>query len=406
MTGLARQHALETCAQLRLPADKILAAYEIVESVLGAEWLAEQERQSEKHRLKISDAHPLVRILAEPTPQAHAEICELALYLQQFASDPSIGSIIQDLRTPKYPAILMELAFAHRWQDAGAKVRLRPTTARGEADFEAILSELPFVVETSLFPEQLFREPRFRLPQIIAQAVEKSALPCPIKLSVMLREYPAGNVEAQVFAAITAACRQFASQTTPLSQWLPFGNIDLQALNPEPDYNPFLQAAEEEPWDICFRHVKRHLPYGEPIYNATGHDVAEEQARIFVKFPPNDVDIYNAIYRKLKKEAAQLSGVKGPRVVILDTGALGDISGYNEDALRSQLRRLMRPIPELACVWLSMRRFLRECRHRYFSLYVPNQDSTYQMPSTFVDRYAMREWRWDYLAGEEFSDER
>lgn len=403
MTGMARQHALESCADLRLTADEILAAYDIVESALGSEWLESHERQSDKHRVKISDAHTLIRLLATPTNEAHAEICELALYLRSFATDPAISSVIQDLRTDKYVAVLMELAFAYRWRDAGAQVRLRPTTARGEADFEAMISGLRYVVETSLFAGELFKQPRFRLPQIMGQAMGKVSFGGPVKVFVTIREYPKGNIDSQIFEMIRDIGREFVvggSSTTRRD--FAFADVVVEAIAGDTEYNPFIEAAEGEPWDICFQHVKRELPAGEPIYRVLDHRRVEEASRIFVKFPETTPDIYDAIYRKLKREATQLAGVQGPRVVILDTGALGDITDYDADTLKPQLARLMRGIPELACVWISMRRFLRENRHRYYSLYVPNPDSTYQIPNDFLTRYGMREWRWDYLAGKEF----
>jgi hypothetical protein len=311
MTDLARQHALEVCRDLRLPVDKVLGAFDLVESARGIDWLAEQERQAEQHRLKISDAHTLVRLLATPTHEANAEICELALYLQTFAADPAMPSIVKDLRTPKYSAVLMELAFAYRWRDAGADVRLRPLTARGEADFEASLNQLPYIVECSLFPNEVFKEIRFRLPQIIAEAVDKSAFKIPVKVFVTIRTYPAGNVEAQIYEVVNQVCREFGVEAlAAVNREFEFATVRVEPISPEPEYNPFLRAAEEEPWDMCIRHTQHKLRRGEPIYRALDQGPVEEMARIFVKFPATDVNAYEAIYKKLKKKAAQLSGVK------------------------------------------------------------------------------------------------
>ncbi len=380
----------------------------MVEGALGAEWLAEQERRAGRQRFPVSDAHKLYRLLQTPTDEAHAEICELALYLRTFAADHAIKSVLQDLRTEKYCSILHELAFAYRWQDSGAEVHLRPATRTGEADFGAAINGLSFIVEASAFPDEAFKEPRFRLPMIIADA-QSATLGDDrrtVRMQVVINAYPSGNCEAEIRLAAVEASKQFrqavnAPRTASFAT--EFCAISIEETEPDPSRNIFIEDAEGESWDICIQGVQRQIPVGTPIYNVLDHPPVAESSRIFIKFPAFERDPYRAIYRKLKREAAQLSGVAGPRVVILETKALGDVSGLDERALQDQIARVARSIPELACVWLTMREWkVGVGRHKYRSWFVPNPDSVYQLPFTFLRRCGHREWEWDHLGGEEY----
>ena len=215
-------------------------------------------------------------------------------------------------------------------------------------------------------------------------------------------------VEAEIRSLAVDASRQFrqssaATRTATVER--EFATIVVDEIEPDPNRNIFVEDAEAEPWDICFRHVRRRVPVGTPIYRVLEHELVDESSRIFVKFPPAERDTYDAIYRKLQREAAQLSGIAGPRIVILETKALGDISEYDETLLKEQISRVTKNIPELACVWLSVREWQSGVRrHKYRSLFVPNPDSVYQVPMSFLNRYGHREWKVDYVTGREYGE--
>jgi len=61
----------------------------------------------------------------------------------------------------------------------------------------------------------------------------------------------------------------------------------------------------------------------------------------------------------------------------------------------------MRSIPELACVFVMSRGFSTALRFQYRALYVPNPESIYQLPESFLDRLAKLEWTWDFLTDRE-----
>ncbi len=203
--------AAERCVALSLDLDKILAALRIVSCAVGSGWLVEQQRLLSLGGRTVADAHPLYSALNATSDIAIAEVCELAHYLIEFKNDPALPSVLDDLRSAKYHAIVQELAFAYRWRDAGAMVSLRPPTRDGEADFLATIANLPFTVETSLFPTDIFKHPRFRLPTIIAESLDsvlKKAPPVTVKIRIL--KYPPGNREAQLRAWVKDAAQAFA----------------------------------------------------------------------------------------------------------------------------------------------------------------------------------------------------
>src|SRR5919108_5278636 len=183
------------CVELSLDLDKILAAHQIVSCAVGSNWFVEQERLLSQGGRTGADAHRLHSALNATTDTAIAQVCELAHYLIEFKNDPVLPNVLDDLRSPKYHAIVQELAFACRWRDAGAMVPLRPPTRDGEADFLATIANLPFTVETSLFPADIFKHPRFRLPTIMAESL-KSVLENvpPVTVKMRIAKYPPGNV--------------------------------------------------------------------------------------------------------------------------------------------------------------------------------------------------------------------
>ena len=103
--------------------------------------------------------------------------------------------------------------------------------------------------------------------------------------------------------------------------------------------------------------------------------------------------------KKLIREMKQLSGVRSSaRVVLLDiTGIEPNALQLRTDELREGLRREITKKPALACVWLVSRMWTTEMRYAYWGLYVPNPNSTYQLPQSFLDTFVLNERSWDFL---------
>jgi hypothetical protein len=151
--------------------------------------------------------------------------------------------------------------------------------------------------------------------------------------------------------------------------------------------------------------AEKQLPEGQPQYRLTDSK-GYEYGRVYMQLPVDERDIYDRIAKKLKKEARQLRGIPTPRVVILDLSnpEFGDVFLLDRERLARPIVKVMRGIPELAAVFLTMRRWTDALRHKYFGLFLDNGASVYRLPSRFMSRYTHREWTWDFIAGREYQD--
>ncbi len=407
----AEQHALERAPSLWLPGEAITQSYDIVRAALGAAWLEEQEKLVASAR---RGPHPLFTHLTATTDTATLEVCELALYLREFHDDPAIPAILTDLRDAgKFHPVFLELAHAFRWKDAGATVGLRPATPTGEADFAGVLHELSYTVEVSTFEYDPFMSEEFRLANVVtetATSVLGKAEPAP-SVRVSVETVPPGNLEAALRAAVKEACLVWkGGKVAPSQVTKEFGTVHVEALAAE-EQMPTLDVfgrptfTPDGDWAVVIRAVEKEQDAEEPLYRLVGRP-GREYARIHLRMPPDERDVNARIMKKLKKEVDQLRGVKSPRVVILDLSdpAFGDIFELDGDALTAPTLRIMRSTPELACVWLTMRRWTTAFRHKYFGQYIDNPFSIYRLPQDFLDRLVMREWRWDFIGEREYPE--
>lgn len=165
------QYASDRATALGLDFTTVSEAHAIVTAAVGPTWITEQEDARSRAAMPITAAHPLYRNLGSSTDPSVLEVCELARYLRTFQADPALPAIMQDLKTAKYEPVFLELAFAYRWRDAGAKVCLRTPTPHGEADFEATIAELPFTVEVSSFPHDALTGEPFRLAGVVTDTM-------------------------------------------------------------------------------------------------------------------------------------------------------------------------------------------------------------------------------------------
>ncbi|HXW55534.1 MAG TPA: hypothetical protein VEJ67_07290 [Candidatus Cybelea sp.] len=323
-----------------------------------------------------------------------------------------MSQIIADIKSSKFDSTLFELAMAYRWRDAGSIVALRPSTPKGEADFSATIAGKDFVVEVSGFPNDVFAEPKFRVPMIIEQAIKgviKGRFPVAVKMRIT--NFPPGNSEETIRHTVADACREFiASEGASTVTDNEFCRLEVETITDRTENNPMMRDeykrvvdARDHDWDVFQRVVRKRVSPGLPVYRVIFDEEETETARIFLKLPSEKRDPYQQIVRKIKREAAQLSGVPDPRVVLLDVSAVTpDVFQLHLDQIRDELLNIMRSTPELACVWVLMRRWSTALRFKYWGVYVPNPDSYFQIPQTFLQKWLVREWKWDFVGEREF----
>ena len=84
--------------------------------------------------------------------------------------------------------------------------------------------------------------------------------------------------------------------------------------------------------------------------------------------------------------------------MLLDvSGVEADIFDLNFENLRDGLLKAMKDTPELTQVWFTSRGWTTALRHQYRVVWVPNPESVYQVPESFIAKIALRELSWDFL---------
>ena len=148
------------------------------------------------------------------------------------------------------------------------------------------------------------------------------------------------------------------------------------------------------------RIVERRKPPGSFAYAALAGPPVRETVRLFMKFPSHsdDMELSARVAKKLKREKAQLAGVNGPRLVILDVSALAKIGlSTRDESLTHELLRTMRNTPELVGVWLLTSVFPARARHEYSGRLIANNSATYALPSEFFQRLVNQEGTYDFV---------
>jgi hypothetical protein len=387
-SGIWKTKALERHIALRLNYQRMLEWYDVAVGVTNADWTAAQTAISSRPASTLADVHPIYRFLNEGTDTALVQICELGLYLEAFRTDPAYPTIATDLISPKFASTMFELAMAYRWRRAGGTVELQPSAAAGRiADFCATISDIPFLIEASNIPAETFELMSFRAPLLI----KRTASPYLKDDSVLVVRFqvptvPEGTWEQSLVGAIKNCCYEVSGPgwetRRHASKEFDGLRIDVERFSPGevPD------ATQEDPWDVRADQITEEKPHKLLL-------------RILVRLPSGDIDSASRIVKKLIREMKQLSGVRSARVVLLDiTGIEPNALQLRTDELREGLRREITKKPALACVWLVSRMWTTEMRYAYWGLYVPNPNSTYQLPQSFLDRFLLNERSWDFLS--------
>jgi hypothetical protein len=387
---------------LGLELDRLLRDYELILSALGPEWLDKQEAQEAK-AIPIVQFHPLYRELNSSTNQALVTVAELAKYLTGFTSDPALPAVLTDLCSDKYPSTLFELSTAYRWRMAAAQVRLQPPTPSGVADFEAVISDATFTVECSVSPDTVFQDPTFILTGLVADVISDALGEEPFAVIAKITVHKAltGDWQGEMRRLTKSLCRAVIERVqkglyTHVSEETAAWRVEMERIT---EATEKLRAPG---WDISFGVSMKPETEGQPTYKLLDETRGIERARIFLKMPQDTDDPDDFIAKKLKREARQLRHIPGPRVVLLDvTGVTQDVLNAPREALHQKLLREMRGTPELACVFVMSRGFSTALRFQYRALYVPNPESIYQLPESFLDRLTKLEWTWDFLTDRE-----
>jgi hypothetical protein len=97
-----------------------------------------------------------------------------------------------------------------------------------------------------------------------------------------------------------------------------------------------------------------------------------------------------------------LAHVANARVVVLDASGLGDIFALNQGALFSEIAPIFRTNPELAAVWIMMRKWTTAFRYKYYVSHFPNPDSVFQIPRSFIAAVSEYEFREDFVGEKKF----
>jgi hypothetical protein len=359
-------------------------------------------------RAAVQTVPPLYQHLNSSNDGAIVAICELARYLREFASDPAITTVVNDLRSDKFEATFLELALAHRWKKAGASVTLQPPVPSGVADFAAVVDGTRFVVEASTFPADDFSKLQVRAGTIVAETLEsvvKNRVPVAIK--VVINEHTEGDFEGNLRKAVREVCTALLSAlgegARKMSGNFVFCSVDAEQITGETETitdstgTPAPIGATD--WSLCMRVCARQKPPGSFAYEALAGPEGPESVRLFLRYPrPDQETLSGRIAKKLRKQKRQLKGVDDPRLVILDVTALAS-EGLNvsDEQLRAELERVMANTPELMGVWLLSIVFPARARHEYYGPFIKNSSCAFALPANFFRQLVEQEGISDFI---------
>jgi len=386
-------------AALGLELDQLLEAHHRVLSIMGQEWRSREEKKA-----TITEFHPLYRVLQSATDEALVEVCELAHYLQAFVEDPSLPTVLKDLRSAKYPSTLFELTMAYRWKAADAQVLLQPKTPRGFADFEATIHDLRFVIECSVFQDDFFSRPAFKLGPLIKDALRDSFLKqVPLAAKIEIKEL-AGDLQGDLKRVAKRLAREIEESADPGSATRRFEcegwSLQLEAITQYTE----IPGPEATDWDLCFRISNVPLPPGQPMFTLVNQTEEHERLRVFVKLPADEQKRVDQIHKKFDREERQLRSVQVPRIMLFEVKALvrDALDLHDAEEIGSVLLKDMRTIPELACVFLVTKGWSTALRFKCHAMFIANPESIYQMPYSFIQKMMRFEQQWDFLTNRPF----
>ncbi len=306
--------------QIGVPPAAMIAAHDIVCSVMGSAWIERQAERLDVRARSIADVHPLFRSLTGGTELNIIEVCELAAYCVAFKTDARLGEAIISLRDPnKYAATVTELSMAWKFKLAGASVRLAPPTERGTADFAAEVAGKEHVVEVSGFPNDPFRSDSMifvgAMQTALKSALKRHAFARHVVVEIEVEGSDVENLQAEAHRAIASATQEFAKLGTQsaVAHEYPFGSVKVRLVVPgeKPDTLYWTCA-------VCLTLVP---PPDTGLLTMEHLTQGQETHWLYVRLPERPAYPYERIKQKLKTEARQLRGCTDA-VVMLDSGGL------------------------------------------------------------------------------------
>jgi hypothetical protein len=410
-SNLWEHGAYQRHSAIQVPLEKILRSHDLVLSAIGSDWLQQQTARLNLAHINVTDTHPLFSALTSPADTALVEICELADYLNEFKNEQAMRDIINDLKSDKYQAIVAELATAFRWKKAGAIVALHPQVPVGEADYSARIAGNDYTVEVSAFPHDELQESEFRL-QMIVQDCVKSVLKreIPVVVKVTFSDTTAKMIENEIRQLATQSLVRFLDNpTNVIKEKNPYCEISIERIGPDSEQNPFrtdeyerVVDAHEHGWTSFALDVSYPGRGSAPTIESFSESEKIEHGRLFFRFPRQQRDPYQRLKKKLKKEIRQLAHVENARVVVLDASGLADIVPLNQWSLFNEIAPIFRITPELAAVWVMIRKWTTAFRYRYYVNHFPNPDSVFQIPRSFMSAVSDYEFRVDFVGEKKF----
>ena len=327
------QFAPEMEDQVGLPIDVMVAAHDIICSMMGSPWIEEQAQRQYTAPRSIVDVHPLFRALTGGTQLSIIEVCELAAFLVAFESDAKLGEAIIALRdADKYAATVMELSIASKFQIAGAKVSLAPRTQRGTADFAAEVEGKAHLVEVSGFPNDPFRSDSMAfvgaMQGALKSGLKRSGLTQHVAVEIDVADSEVDDLRRETHKAVVLTMEAFAKGDgcEQAKRDFAFGSVNVRRTIPgeKPDTRYWTAA-------VCLQLVP---PPSTGLLTMTDLQRGQGTHWLYVRLPALATDPYERICRKLKTEARQLSGSQDG-VVLLDSGGLqSGIFSESDEKLR------------------------------------------------------------------------
>jgi hypothetical protein len=284
---------------------------------------------------------------------------------------------------------------AYRWQDAAAKVTLAPATAKGIADFKAVIDETEFIVEVSKFEDDFVGSFSFGIPMTIVEAVEKALLDAqPFVCKIYLHDELTPAKEASLRTAAKEACHAFRQARREgqdaASVATDFCIVMVERLTEASETNPF--RIDEYGRQVSVREHEWNAYIGSP----------DDQARFFFQVQPEERSFRDELLAKVTKEIKQLAGTDTATVVMIDVSAFGDFFSLPLAQMKQDLTDILRQHQRVASLWFFSRQWTTAFRYKYWWTHLESPYAGALVPKVFLERLIDREWRWDFLGEREY----
>jgi hypothetical protein len=377
--GYRRATDLGICSEF------IEEARDIVVGAFGRDWLTEQLSQAPQGFRLVYDGHPLVEsFLVAGDPQI-VEVIELAVYLKRLAGVRRLDQVVTMMRQRgQFESSMMQLAYAYRFQKAGAQVELEPdATAGRRSDIGLLLDGHRFLAEcyvpTSGRKSALSEIVDYSVPKLF-RAAKHHGIKARIRI-VFSRE-PRPGERTVLERSIRDAISQVATDQC-LSvdvSWATISVSDISGVDPDPDY-PDPQGAEPtlmpEDGDAILSEISvdprdvERVKDGSAVFMARG-------SRFIFKWPQLKSTSIDERVEELKDkfdEKLQQTKKEGAgRILIAQVKEGQEMNAEDEEVARRLQERLLGRHKRIGALILTSRKWTTANRYRYhgYVLYGPS----------------------------------